>query len=956
MRQISPLRCAWLIGRLIGLFTFCVGLLGFVAPTYAAPGQTSLVVTSPSSSTGAGRSGDPIISANGRYVLFKSDAPNLVTTDTNLREDFFVFDRTTGITSRIAIPSMCDGNWPQIGDATISSTGRYVVAGVSEWCPGAEEYPNQFLVLHDRDLGTTRKLLTTWWRFSTPAVNSDAKLVAFSLTDPYDDYSTTPAGSIWLLDVPNATTVQVDRAASSNYYNRVSWFPSISADGSVIAFASEASDLVADDSNGTSDIFVYTRSTGKIERVSRSSSGTQTNGNSGGPSISADGRVVVFSSAATNLVGNDTNGVADVFVRDRQVQTTTRVSLTNGGAQANRRSGRPATSTDGRYVSFWSAATNLVAGDTNVREDLFVRDRQGGTTQRVSISSSGVQGNGDSYGPSMSADGRYVGFGSAASNLVSGDTNRFGDVFVYDRQAKTVTAASKSKTRVAGMTAWSGSLSANGNFVVFSSSATNLVAGDTNNTGDVFVRDRQAGTITRVNLSTSGLQADDFSYGGAISSDGRFVIFDSNASNLAPRGEVNWENVFVRDRQAGTTVLASVASSGEFANYTNHGVAVTTNGRFVLFDSESSNLVPGDTNGSRDVFVRDVVAGTTTRVNVSSAGEQAEQSSSSYYGSSGVDITPDGRYVLFTSYASNLVSADTNGIADVFLRDLVAGTTTRVSVSSTGEQANDYCSAPSITPDGRYVSFISRANNLVPNDPNARSDVFVRDRQLGVTSRVSVFSAEQEASISDVIGSSISADGRYVTMDTYYYYYDPFGQGSSGYGSTYAADRQTGAVTPVSVSSTGQIANAGAFGSSISANGLFVLFHSSSTNLTAEPIAGETLFVHERASAGTVALSATPSNLAFGNLAKGSTSAAKTVTVTNIGTLALPIVSITLAGTNPGQFSQANNCPAQLSVGGQCTVSVKFKPTSTGSKSATLKVTPGGGATFKSVALSGTGI
>jgi Tol biopolymer transport system component len=183
------------------------------------------------------------------------------------------------------------------------------------------------------------------------------------------------------------------------------------------------------------DIFVRDTVTGRTTRVSVSSRERQANAGSQQASISADGRYVAFVSFASNLVAGDTNGTWDVFMRDTAKGKTTRVSVSSGGQQGNDQSGTPSISADGRYVAFYSYASNLVAGDTNGKADVFVRDTVTGRTTRVSVSSRERQGNGYSYEPSISTDGRYVAFYSLASNLVAGDTNTAGDIFVRDRRA-----------------------------------------------------------------------------------------------------------------------------------------------------------------------------------------------------------------------------------------------------------------------------------------------------------------------------------------------------------------------------------------------------------------------------------------------------------------------------------------------------------------------------------------
>ena len=381
----------------------------------------------------------------------------------------------------------------------------------------------------------------------------------------------------------------------------------ISANGRYVAFTSWATNLVPGDTNGELDVFVRDGLAGTTERVSVSSGGAEGNGRSEDPSISADATYVAFSSYATNLVAGDTNNYSDVFVHNRQTGTTERVNVSTGGGQSNDQSLNPSISADGRYVAFDSTATNLVPGDTNTWRDVFVHDRESGTTERVSVSSGGGQGNSDSYDPSISADGRYVSFQSWASDLVPGDTNGRFDVFVRDRQTATTERVSVGSWGEQGNDHSDGwSISADGRYVAFSSFATNLVAGDTNNCSDGFIHDRQAGTTERVSVSTDGGEGNDNSWFTSISADGRYVAFESYATNLVPGDTNGSRDNFVHDRQAGTTERVSVSTGGSQGNSNSWlPPCISADGRYVAFGSWASNLVPGDTNGSRDVFVRD---------------------------------------------------------------------------------------------------------------------------------------------------------------------------------------------------------------------------------------------------------------------------------------------------------------------------------------------------------------
>jgi hypothetical protein len=407
--------------------------------------------------------------------------------------------------------------------------------------------------------------------------------------------------------------VSVD--SSSSQANGDSRFSTVSADGRFVAFASEATNLVPGDTNGFFDVFVRDLQAGTTELISVGLGGVPANGNSGdslggsirGFAISADGRYVAFWSQATNLVAGDTNGFLDVFVRDRQLGTTELVSVSSGGVQANSYSvGQVSISADGRFVAFMSNASNLVVNDTNHTFDIFVRDRQNGTTERVSVGPAGLEGNGpcDEF-TSISADGRYVAFQSFASNLVAGDTNATSDVFVHDRQTGTTERVSVGTAGQANDQSSNGSISADGRYVAFLSSATNLVQNDTNGVPDVFVRDRQTGKTERVSVDSSGAQANSNCLAPSISGDGGAVAFYSFASNLVA-GDTNGNlDVFVHSRRSGATERASVSSSGTQGDIASMYSEISSDGRWVVFSSTATNLVANDTNGFQDIFVRD---------------------------------------------------------------------------------------------------------------------------------------------------------------------------------------------------------------------------------------------------------------------------------------------------------------------------------------------------------------
>lgn len=472
----------------------------------------------------------------------------------------------------------------------------------------------------------------------------------------------------------------------------------------------------------------------ETERVSVATDGAQANGQTSlfwRAAISGSGRFVAFDSDATNLVAGDTSSSADAFVRDRDADgdglfdeagavKTVRVSVSTSGAEGNGWTFYGTSiSGAGRAVAFVSASSNLVGGDVNETLDVFVRDRdvdrdrvfdeRGAVrTARVSVSRTGVEANGESGIPVISANGRFIVFASMATNLVGSDGNGAWDVFVRDRDAD--------RDRVF------------------------------DEPGAVRTR--------RLSLSTIGAEGNGNSEPAGISRNGRFVAFHSLASNLAADDTNGVWDVFVRDRDtdrdgvfdergAVKTVRVSLSSNGGEADGASMSPAVSATGRFVAFQSSATNLVAADTNGFDDVFVRDrdsdgdgifdergAVA--TFRVSLSTSDTQA------IWWSAGPSISASGRYVGFASGADNLVADDTNGATDGFVRDRDADgdgifdergavATLRVSVAQGGAEAAGYSSEVELSANGRWAAFASGANNIVEPDLKLwNTDVFVR--------------------------------------------------------------------------------------------------------------------------------------------------------------------------------------------------------------------------------------
>lgn len=383
----------------------------------------------------------------------------------------------------------------------------------------------------------------------------------------------------------------------------------VSADGRYVAFDSYADDLVTGDNNRTWDVLRRDMESGITQRLSISSEGYQGNGPSHSPAMTPDGRYVAFWSKASNLVAGDTNSGWDVFLRDTLTGATQRLSLTSGQGQSagdTTALGRLAMSDDGRYVAFTSTAANLVAGDSNGQPDIFVRDTVANTTIRVSLSTSGTQGNNISGSPSISGDGRYVAFQSFASNLVSGDTNGASDIFVRDRLTNTTKRISTTPSG-AEANAWSGepSMSGDGGLVAFESYASNLVSGDDFQTGDVFVKEVVGGGVTRVSPPPAGTQEQGSSYMPRLSADGRFIAFLS-AEAVTGDGYVATRGLYVRDLATGDTTRVALPAQETGDGYRADLPSISADGRYVSFQSDGLFPAGAASMLRYDVYLRDL--------------------------------------------------------------------------------------------------------------------------------------------------------------------------------------------------------------------------------------------------------------------------------------------------------------------------------------------------------------
>jgi dipeptidyl aminopeptidase/acylaminoacyl peptidase len=561
--------------------------------------------------------------------------------------------------------------------------------------------------------------------------------------------------NVFLRDRLASTTTLVSVNMAGNGGGNGDSFPTgISTNGQFALFESSASDLVANDTNKASDIFMRDLGSGLTTLVSVSTNGTSGNGTSRGSVMTGDGRYVAFVSTASNLVSGDTNNSADVFVRDLQAGKTTLVSV---GASTNSES--PEITPDGRYVAFYSTATNLVPG-VATNGDIFVRDLLAGNTTWASTNARAIaqsvtgSTNFVSCNYSISDDGQFVAF-EACTNPPSGST-ALGIVLRYHLPTgltdiictnANVPLASFPNLHDLAMTP-------DGRFTAYvgNVSGTNTA---------IYLWDAQTGTNTLVSAKpdNSG-PADGFCDSPVVSSNGQFVAFVSTASNLVASTLTGGWHVYLRDLQAGVTQLLDADTNGVGVGVAPTLVpALSADGSVVAFDS--ANLLSDNRHLNYNVFARDLTTGITGSISV----RQPVLPSQTPNGLSGItpfSVSANGRFVAFYSDADDLVPNDTNGFGDVFVRDLVAGTNILVSVNTNGNASGDGLSTdPSISSNGQYVVFTSSADNLVPGGTNARN-VYIRDLQAGTTALVSVSTNGVDPGNGDSFLPIISADGRYV--------------------------------------------------------------------------------------------------------------------------------------------------------------------------------------------------
>lgn len=725
----------------------------------------------------------PSVSADGRYVAYSAYGSNIAENDTNGVSDVFVLDRATGLQRRVSVAT---GGGQGDGDSR------------------------------------------------APSISADGNFVAFeSFATNLVAGDTNNRRDIFVRDIAAGTTVRANVAANGDQSNGDSRTPSISGNGRVVAFVSGSSSLVGGQI-GISEVLVKDLSNGSILRAVEDDTVPNAVAQDF-PVISDDGRYVAYSSSAANLVDSDDNFRADIFVFDVSARSLVRVSAL-GNTDGNSASLNPAISGDGRYVVFQTGATNLVPGDTNSAEDVLRWDRSGNSLTRISVAAGGAQASGRSFKPSISRDGNFVTFYSRAA-LVAEDANSADDVYLVGSggpRLVTRTAAGSAAGIVEQAEAEFGRAAvANGGTTVAFNAWQSFVPGDYRGFGQVFAFDASDNSIDLVSSGRTGRVDDGSATQGTISGNGRLVAFTTQATNLvAGVDSAVGPDVYLRDLVAGTNTLVSRNGAGTAVNDA-FTASISDDGSRIAFQSVTGGIDAGD--GRQQIYVRDVATGNVQLASTTSTG--ARPAAECF----GASQSADGRYLLFncSGLAINVVPSDNNGVGDVFLRDLVAQTTTRVSVTTAGAEVNGQSNESSISADGRFIVFTSLATNVVTDDTNGASDVFVRDTATNTTTRVSVASGGGQAngfSSTSMFSNGFWAGRRVISDDGRFVVWVSSSTNLTGsipqsVNNVFVTDRQTNQVELLTRGGGAGNHDGDVREPAISGDGRYVVFASNATNL-----------------------------------------------------------------------------------------------------------------------------
>lgn len=678
----------------------CLALLLLIIPrdqVFPAGLVHSVSTLSTNQIPSAGGNGDsclPVLSDDGRYVLFASTANNLVLTSNNIpipslvpaRFNVYLRDRTNQTTTLVSIST--NGTAGGNGDSfpiALSTNGQFAL-------------------------------------FESRANN----LIAGD---------TNNAADIFLRDLNSGETLLVSISTNGIPGNGASRSAVMTPDGRYVAFVSEANNLVPGDSNRIADVFlrdVQTLTTTLVSVGARSTNAASLVplNSSESPQLTPDARYIAFSSTATNLVPG-VRTVGDIYVHDRIAGTNIwassgmRATLQSVSGQTNGAGHNLALSANGKFVAYQASRTSQPAGTYS---GIILRySLETGFTELLHTNApTSIPTATETRNLDMTPDGGIVAF-VANSNGVSGATTC---VQVWDAATGITAMASGDLTNnvATGSVSTHPVLDPSGRFVTFLSSSAGLVTNTVSGTWHLYVRDLLNATTTLANADASGVGSPLTAVSvPSLSADVRFVAFEAEDGSLVANDNNHALDVFVRDRVAGTSELISVAHPA-LASGTPNGMslisafAASADGRYIAFASEADNIVPDDTNGFRDVFVRDLASGTSVLVSTAPNGVSGNGISSE------PAMSGDGRYVAFVSSATNLVAIDPNQATDVFVRDLQTSATVLASLKSSGlGPGNKASHSPILSADGRWLLFRSQSTDLASGSFTGADNLFLRD-------------------------------------------------------------------------------------------------------------------------------------------------------------------------------------------------------------------------------------
>jgi len=826
------------LGRDVFLQDFATGTVTLVSRTASSP------VT-----TGNQASGEAVISGDGRFVAFISDATDLVPEPSG---KLFLYDRATGTVSSASPPGS-----GFILSPAISADGRYVVFVANGVVVPGQQLGFFNVFLHDRLAKTfrlvshTTSATTVGTGFSSkPSISADGRFVAFVSSSldlvpglPGGDHAFLygrDSGAITLIGPATYAVVSADggfvavRSRTGVYlYSRTAGtavqlavFPfdlsprfrtlDISFDGRFVALVADPGQLIPPQAGaGTEGLYLYDRRIPGFTLASRRhGSPTDSGSFTATPALSADGRFVTFMSRDPDLVDgqSDTSSSWDVFLFDHLSGQTTLVSHTHSSPvkTGDALSVIPAISADGSRIVFTSSATDLVAGvaDFNQGQDLFTFETAAASTALVTRRAPempSLTSHPYTEAAAVSADGRWVVFVSTSPRILEGqaDANRASDLFLYDRATRTTTLVSHaagSATRTANGSSISPAISADGRWIAFRSTATDLEAGTVQNDEslDVFLFDRLSGDTVLVARTSGRLLS--FPPPVRISPDGRWIVFSSDAPGLVPGQHdeprpLATNDVFLLDRITGSTTLVSRSAAGPLAagNGDSRGLSLSDDGRFVAFSSQATDLVPGqiDTNGQYDLFLFDRATGQTALVSHTLADPLTAGSFDAFEGERFAIMSSDGRFITL---ANSLEGIEPGVPFAAYLYDRTAGSLERISA---------FAATPTISGDGRFLAFVSTAELSPQGQPTIISQLYLYDRLSKAATLVtrSILgpheSNEDGGANAGTYRPVLNADGRYLAFTSDATDLAP-GQSVRSTGHVFLFDRISGTLTWVS--------------------------------------------------------------------------------------------------------------------------------------------------------------